>query len=135
MSDRAADLAQRKQLLIARSRLHRLELQHHTQSLRRSIATPRSVLAIASSAPVRPLLFSALTMALGRGRLSRLLRRALAVLAAVKTVSAVAGAFSQKRAQAGAAADHEEWLIDEAEAESFPASDPSSIAQPHPRPR
>jgi hypothetical protein len=29
---------------------------------------------------------------------------------------------------------HEEWVIDEAEDESFPASDPSSIAQPH-RPR
>lgn len=30
---------------------------------------------------------------------------------------------------------HEEWLIDEADEESFPASDPSSIAQPHPTPR
>jgi hypothetical protein len=29
---------------------------------------------------------------------------------------------------------HDEWVIDEAEDESFPASDPSSIAQPH-RPR
>lgn len=28
---------------------------------------------------------------------------------------------------------HEEWLIDEAEDESFPASDPSSITQPHPK--
>ena len=26
---------------------------------------------------------------------------------------------------------HGEWLIDEASEESFPASDPSSIAQPH----
>ena len=26
---------------------------------------------------------------------------------------------------------HGEWLIDEASDESFPASDPSSIAQPH----
>jgi hypothetical protein len=30
---------------------------------------------------------------------------------------------------------HVEWLIDEAEDESFPASDPSAIAQPHPKPR
>jgi hypothetical protein len=30
---------------------------------------------------------------------------------------------------------HEEWLIDEAADESFPASDPSSIAQPHRKPR
>lgn len=27
---------------------------------------------------------------------------------------------------------HGEWLIDEASDESFPASDPSSVAQPHP---
>jgi len=27
---------------------------------------------------------------------------------------------------------HEEWRIDEAEDESFPASDPSSATQPHP---
>src|SRR4051812_1005056 len=30
---------------------------------------------------------------------------------------------------------HEEWLIDEAADESFPASDPSAVAQPHRRPR
>jgi hypothetical protein len=29
---------------------------------------------------------------------------------------------------------HGEWLIDEAEDESFPASDPSSITQPHRKP-
>ncbi|HEX9392001.1 MAG TPA: hypothetical protein VF928_11875 [Usitatibacteraceae bacterium] len=30
---------------------------------------------------------------------------------------------------------HEEWLIDEASDESFPASDPSSATQPHAPPR
>ena len=30
---------------------------------------------------------------------------------------------------------HIEWLIDESSRGSFPASDPSSIAQPHRRPR
>jgi hypothetical protein len=30
--------------------------------------------------------------------------------------------------------EHAEWTIDEAEDESFPASDPSSISQPHRRP-
>jgi hypothetical protein len=30
---------------------------------------------------------------------------------------------------------HAEWLIDEAEDESFPASDPSSATQPKPKPR
>jgi hypothetical protein len=29
--------------------------------------------------------------------------------------------------------DHQEWVIDEAEDESFPASDPSSAAQPNRR--
>jgi len=28
---------------------------------------------------------------------------------------------------------HAEWTIDEAEDESFPASDPSSVTQPRPR--
>ena len=30
---------------------------------------------------------------------------------------------------------HGEWLIDEGDDESFPASDPQSITQPHPKPR
>jgi len=130
MSESLEQLAQRKKLVLARSRLHRLELQHQAQSLRQSLSTPKGILAVAASAPVRPLLFSALTLALGRGRLSKVLRRAMAVLAAVKTVRAVMGALFQRRA---AAAAHEEWLIDEAEKESFPASDPSAIAQPHSR--
>ena len=29
---------------------------------------------------------------------------------------------------------HGEWVLDEAEDESFPASDPPSITQPHPKP-
>jgi hypothetical protein len=31
--------------------------------------------------------------------------------------------------------EHGEWLIDEGDDESFPASDPSSVTQPHPRKR
>ncbi len=30
---------------------------------------------------------------------------------------------------------HVEWLIDEADEESFPASDPSAVTQPRPRPK
>lgn len=30
---------------------------------------------------------------------------------------------------------HGEWLIDEGDDESFPASDPQSVTQPHPEPR
>ncbi|HXN15303.1 MAG TPA: hypothetical protein VN878_02930 [Usitatibacter sp.] len=34
------------------------------------------------------------------------------------------------RASAPADAKHDEWLLDEAVAESFPASDPSAVTQP-----
>jgi len=30
---------------------------------------------------------------------------------------------------------HPEWVIDEADDESFPASDPSAVSQPHRKPR
>ena len=94
MNNRLADLAERKQLLIARSRLHRLELQHGMLALRRSIATPMAALSIAASPPVRPLLFSALMFVAGRGRLARWLRGAMALITAVKVVRAASGYFA-----------------------------------------
>jgi hypothetical protein len=94
MSDRLAELAERKRLLVARSRLHRLELRHGVHALRRSIATPMTALSIAASPPVRPLLFSALMFVAGRGRLARWLRGAMAVMAAVKVVRAASGYFA-----------------------------------------
>jgi hypothetical protein len=91
MSENARMLADRKRMLIARSRLHRLEMQHGMQQLRQSMARPKTVFAFASSAPVRPLIFSALTYALGRGRFGKLLRGAMAALAVAKVVGAVIG--------------------------------------------
>jgi hypothetical protein len=88
MSESLGDLAARKQLLVARSRLHRLEIQHEVRSLRRSLTRPMTALAIAASPSVRPILFSALLLVVGRGRLSRLVRRAMTVLTVVKIVRA-----------------------------------------------
>lgn len=151
MNDRLANLAGRKELLIARSRLHRLQLQHQTRSLRRSIARPATMLSLAASAPVRPLLFSALLFIAGRGRMARILRGAMAALAIAKAAGVVMGQFSRAggtttysppapKIQTSRLAPHPdprdpahaEWLIDAGVDGSFPASDPSAAAQPHP---
>lgn len=86
MSDRLAELAGRKQLLLARSRLHRLELQHGIIALRESFFQPKSMLSMATSGPMRPMLLSVLMMVVGRGRLGRIVRGALAALTVVKAV-------------------------------------------------
>jgi hypothetical protein len=86
MSDRAAELAARREMLVARSNLHRLQLQHHSASLRLSLTRPATLLSLATSAPVRPLLFSALTLIAGRGRFARILSFAMTALAVIKAV-------------------------------------------------
>jgi hypothetical protein len=131
MSERMRELEARKQLLIAQSRLHRLEVQAHVAALRQSIRRPKTILSIAASSPLRPLIFSALLAVVGRGRLSKVLKGAMAVLGALKALRIVSAWLAQSPAASKAEADHQEWLIDEAEKESFPASDPSAIAQPH----
>ena len=153
MTERMAELAARKELLLARSRLHRIEVQHEAIALRRSLFKAKTAFSIAASPTVRPLIFSALMFVVGRGRMSRLLRRAMGIVAAVKTVTAVAAWVNQSgvlRPRAPAPAptvsgsrmpphpdprdpEHREWVVDEAAEESFPASDPSAIAQPHGR--
>lgn len=152
MSEKIEALAARKQLLVARSSLHRLQLVHEARMLRRSLITPRSIYSIAASAPVRPLLFSALLFVAGRTRFARLIRGAMIVLTVVKVVRAAAGLMESASPPREAPApkvsgshvtphpgrddpQHGEWLIDEADDESFPASDPSAVAQPHPKPR
>ena len=92
MSRSREELAARKELLLARSSLHRLRLQHEARELRRSITTPRGVLAMATAPAVRPLLFSALLVVVGGRRLSRLLQGALAGLAIAKAIHALLGA-------------------------------------------
>ena len=95
-----ADLAARKELLLARSRLHRLELQHEARSLKRALFTPRSALALAKSAPARPLLLSALMFVIGRGRLARVVRGAMTALAVLKAVRAASALMPSPRAGA-----------------------------------
>ena len=152
MSEKLEVLAARKQLLVARSTLCRLQLVHESHALRRSLTTPRGIFSIATSAPVRPLLFSALLLVAGRSRFARLLRGAMMVLTVIKIVRAAAGFVQSTSPPQEAPApkvswshvtphpgrddpQHGEWLIDEADDESFPASDPSAVAQPHPKPR
>jgi hypothetical protein len=96
MSDRLLELAGRKELLIARSRLHRVELQHGIIALRESFFQPKSMLSMATSGPVRPLLFSALMMLVGRGRFGGVVRGALAALTVVKAVRSHFGARSRR---------------------------------------
>jgi hypothetical protein len=55
VSEDLALLVARKELLLARSRLHPLELRHQTRELRESILRPRAVLSIIASAPARSL--------------------------------------------------------------------------------
>lgn len=84
MSRAREEIAARKQLLLARSTLHRLELQQGARSLRGSLAAPKTAFAIAASPPGRKLLLSALVLLAGRGRVSRLLRGAMLVTVAVQ---------------------------------------------------
>jgi len=95
MSESLGELAARKQLLIARSRLHRLQVQHDVRLLRQSLARPLTALSIAASPSVRPLLFSALTFLVGRGRLMRVVRRAMTALTVIKVARGAWAMFRQ----------------------------------------
>ena len=96
MSKHMDALAARRELLVARARLHRLELRHHASTLRRSLLRPMTALSVATSPAMRPLLLSVVMFAFGRGRASKLLRAALVVLAVTKGARALLG--SRRRA-------------------------------------
>jgi hypothetical protein len=89
-------LHSRKQLLLARCNLQRLQVSHHSLQLRRSLTTPRTAFAIASSPPGRSLLLGMLTLALGRTRVAGFLRVALAGLGIARTLGAAAAWMSQR---------------------------------------
>ena len=86
MNERLRELAGRKQLLVARSRLHRLQIQHGARSLAGSFSGPRTLLSVARSDALKPVIFTVLLFALGRSRFGRVLRGAMALLAAVRAV-------------------------------------------------
>ena len=81
MSESTRALAARRELLLARSRLRRLELLHESEMLRRSLVRPSTIFSIARSSPVRPLVFSALLMVAGQGRLAKIIRVASSLVA------------------------------------------------------
>ena len=88
MNERRGEMSARKELLLARSRLHRMRMQHEARALRSALTTPRGMLAIASSSPLRPLLLSGLLMVAGRGRAARIVKIAMSVLTVVKLARA-----------------------------------------------
>jgi hypothetical protein len=85
------DLAARKQLLIARSTLARLQMQSDLLGLRESVSWTRIGLKAATSAPVRSALFGLALSRLGDNRVASLLGLASkAILFAKMTGVAVA---------------------------------------------
>ena len=86
-------------LLLARSALHRLRLQHEARELRRSVTTPKGMFALATAPAVRPLLFSALLVIVGGRRLARVLQGAMAALAIAKGIHALLGASKSNEAR------------------------------------
>jgi hypothetical protein len=91
MSKELDDLAGRKQLLIARSTLARLQMQSELLGLRESVSWTRIGLKAATSAPVRSALFGLALSRLGHNRVASLLGLASkAILFAKMTSTAIA---------------------------------------------
>lgn len=106
MSRRGDELAERKQLLIARSSLYRASFELHALSLRRSLNARRAILALGALAPVRSFLFAVLLRVAGRGRAARGVRFALGAIAVAKAAQLVIGSLragSHSPRHAGAA--------------------------------
>lgn len=89
MAERATLLEARRQVLVARSAVQRLEIARDVHALRASFSAPRTALALAASAPVIALL----ARLAGRGRFARLVRVAAVGFAVVR----VARAFLARR--------------------------------------
>jgi hypothetical protein len=100
------DLAARKQLLIARSTLARLQVQSELLGLRESVSWTRIGLKAATSAPVRSALFGLAVSRLGHNRMARLLGLASRVILIAKMT--------------GVAVDIRRKLRDEAEPPASP---------------
>ncbi len=92
MSD-SNPLVGRKALLVARSSLYRLTLARDARLLRESLEWRN----LASSAPLRPLLFGALMLVAGRSRISALVRLATGAIMLVKAAQAVFGMARRKQ--------------------------------------
>ena len=78
-------LRERRELLVARSTLLRLEIARDVQDLRAALSWPRAGLALATSPPVLGLALGAV----GRGGLGRMIRIAAAAFAVFKLAGAL----------------------------------------------
>jgi hypothetical protein len=83
-------LAARRQVLVARASLQRLEVRHELGSLRESLRWPRLAASIGASSRGRSALFGLVLLAAGRRRLARLLGAAAAGLVLAKLAIAMA---------------------------------------------
>lgn len=90
----AADLALRKEVLLARSALCRLKIRYQSSMLRESVSWRRVGAAVAGSAPAREALFLLVAEGLGRYRVARWLALAARAIAVAKLASL---AFSMAR--------------------------------------
>ena len=96
MDEAARLLEERKQLLIARSSLQRLQLQQGVQALRSS-ATPRAALSLARASPLRSAILGGLMLVAGRQRVARLVSAAMAAVAIAKAVRAATAWLRSRR--------------------------------------
>jgi hypothetical protein len=92
MSSELEQLGMRRQLLVARARVQRLEAAGEIAVLRARLRAPLSGTALLSNAHVRSALFAAVAFALGRTRFARTLRAAAFALAAVRILRAASAA-------------------------------------------
>jgi hypothetical protein len=104
MSKTLDELAARKQLLIARSTLTRLQIQSELLGLRDSVSWTRIGLRAATSAPVRSAMFGLALSRLGHNRMARLLGLASKVILAAKMTGVAVAIRKQLKDEAGSSA-------------------------------
>lgn len=80
MSEKSELLAQRKQLLLARSSLGRLQIQHQLNNVYASISWTRIGIKAATSLPVRSALFGLAVSRLGHNRVAQLISLASKII-------------------------------------------------------
>jgi len=80
MSEKSELLAQRKQLLLARSSLGRLQIQHQVGNVYASVSWTRIGIRAATSLPVRSALFGLVVSRLGDSRVAQLISLASKVI-------------------------------------------------------
>lgn len=90
MSSRRELLALRREVLVARASLQRVAIARDVETLRGSLRWPRAAASIAASPLARSLVFGALVLIAGRGRVGRLIRLAATALSAMKLAAALA---------------------------------------------